>query len=69
MEWLLLAVPIAALIALYGPHRGHPPRPIAEQRPDEGDGPDEIGVREPRRPAPTSGTAAAAAEPPDEAAA
>jgi hypothetical protein len=61
VEWLLLAIPVGALIALFGPGR----YPSAVRYSDASDWPpddddDSAGVREPRRPPPHAGDAAVA---------
>jgi hypothetical protein len=58
MDWLLVAVPVLALMLLFGWSRKSWPPLDAYLRPDEDDG---AGVREPRRPLPQSGRDAAAA--------
>jgi hypothetical protein len=64
VEWLLLAVPIAALIALFGPRRRTSGSWYSNARdwpPDDDEG---AGVREPRRPPPHADGAAVALAPP-----
>jgi hypothetical protein len=65
VEWLLLAVPIAALVALFGPRRHERPGAGPPYWDGPSDGDDGAGVREPRRPGPHAGAAAVALAPPD----
>jgi hypothetical protein len=61
MEWLLVAVPVVALVLLFGPSRYYEPASDAYVDRDEPDDGDAAGVREPRRPLPQHGPDARAA--------
>jgi hypothetical protein len=65
VEWLLVAVPVVALIALFGPGRyGFIEGRYLQSSPPDDDGPEgAAGVREPRRPPPSLDRSSATVDP------
>jgi hypothetical protein len=70
VEWLLLAIPILGLIALFGPSRYRRLMPLEPADLEDWSPPEAAaGVREPRRPVPEAGGEATAVDPYDQQAA